>query len=45
MRSQYALAYASSNRARDGGFRKLEIKPKLKDARVQARRGYYASAK
>lgn len=44
MRSQYALAYASSSGTRDGSFRRIEIKPKEKDLHVQARRGYYASA-
>jgi VWFA-related protein len=42
MRSQYALSYSSSNPARDGSFRKLEIKTKNKDYRVQARKGYFA---
>jgi VWFA-related protein len=42
MRSQYALGYSSSNPARDGGFRKVEIKPKEKDLKVQARKGYFA---
>lgn len=44
MRSQYSLAYSSTNPNRDGAFRKIEIKPKAKDLRVQARRGYYAPA-
>lgn len=43
MRTQYALSYSSSNPARDGGFRKLEIRPKNKELRVQARKGYYAT--
>jgi VWFA-related protein len=45
MRSQYALAYSSSNPARDGAFRKLEIKPRSKDLKVQARKGYFAGGK
>lgn len=44
LRSQYALGYSTSNPAKDGGFRKLEIRPRNKDYRVQARKGYYASA-
>lgn len=44
LRSQYALAYSSSNPAKDGGFRKLEIRAKNKDLKVQARKGYYATA-
>ncbi len=43
MRNQYTLSYSSSNTNRDGGFRKLEIKVKNKELKVQARRGYYAS--
>ncbi len=43
MRNQYTLSYSSSNPNRDGGFRKLEIKVKNKELKVQARRGYYAS--
>lgn len=43
MRSQYTLAYSSTNPARDGAFRKLEIKPRNKDLKVQARKGYFAS--
>lgn len=42
MRSQYALGYAPSNAAHDGGFRKIEIKTANKDQRVQSRRGYFA---
>jgi len=43
MRSQYALAYSPTNEARDGAFRKLEIRPNDKTLKVQARKGYYAS--
>jgi VWFA-related protein len=42
MRSQYAIGYSSSNPARDGGFRKVDIKPKDKELKVQARKGYFA---
>jgi hypothetical protein len=41
MRSQYALGYVPSDRARDGKFRKLEIKLHPKALRVSARKGYY----
>ena len=44
MRSQYALAYTPLNTTRDGGFRKIEIKPKNKDLKAQARKGYFAQA-
>lgn len=42
MRSQYAISYSSSNPARDGGFRKLDIRTKNKAYKVQARKGYFA---
>jgi VWFA-related protein len=42
MRAQYALGYTPINSVRDGSFRKIEIKTKQKDLRVQARKGYYA---
>ncbi|HUQ91391.1 MAG TPA: VWA domain-containing protein [Bryobacteraceae bacterium] len=45
LRSQYSLGYSSSNPAQDGSFRKLEIKPKTKDLKVQARKGYYTGGK
>jgi VWFA-related protein len=42
MRSQYAIGYTPANPARDGSFRKLEIRPRNRDLKVQARKGYYA---
>jgi len=42
LRSQYTLGYTPTNRARDGKFRKVEVKLKDKGLKVQARRGYYA---
>lgn len=42
LRSQYSIAYAPSNQARDGSFRRVEVKTKNRDYRVQVRRGYYA---
>jgi VWFA-related protein len=42
MRSQYALAYSPPPGER-GGFRKIEIRPKQKGLKVQARKGYYAA--
>jgi VWFA-related protein len=44
MRSQYTLAYSSGNTAHDGGFRKIEIRPRDKNIRIQARRGYFAES-
>jgi VWFA-related protein len=42
MRTQYSVGYATSNPKRDGAFRKIEIRPKNKDMKIQARRGYFA---
>lgn len=42
MRSQYTLAYSPTNSARDGAFRRIEIRPRRKDLKVQARKGYFA---
>jgi VWFA-related protein len=42
MRSQYAIGYIPTNPAKDGTFRKLEIRTGNKDWKVQARKGYYA---
>jgi Ca-activated chloride channel homolog len=44
MRSQYLLAYSPSNTARDGAFRRIEVRlGGRSDARVIHRRGYYAA--
>ena len=45
LRSQYDIGYTSTNSNRDGGFRKVEVKTKQGDYKVQARSGYYAGAK
>ena len=45
VRAQYSLGYTSTDTAQDGNWRKVEIKltrPDLRDARVQARQGYFA---
>jgi VWFA-related protein len=42
MRSQYALGYTPANPAKDGAFRRLDVKTRQKDLKVQARKGYYA---
>lgn len=44
LRSQYNIGYVPTNATKDGTFRKVEIRPKTKDYRVQARAGYYATA-
>ncbi|MFI5118140.1 MAG: VWA domain-containing protein [Terriglobales bacterium] len=42
LRSQYNIGYTPTNSVRDGAFRKVEIKPKQGDYKIQARSGYYA---
>ncbi len=42
LRSQYNIGYFSSNKARDGGYRRVEIKVEEKGLGVRFRRGYYA---
>jgi VWFA-related protein len=42
LRSQYNVGYVPSNSVKDGTFRKVEIRPKGADYKVQARSGYYA---
>ena len=42
LRSQYNLGYTPTNKERDGTFRKIEIKAKDKDYKIQSRSGYYA---
>jgi VWFA-related protein len=45
LRSQYNIGYTPTNSAKDGSFRKVEIHPKEKEYKIQARNGYYAGAK
>jgi len=45
IRSQYSLAYSSTNTKQDGAWRKVEIRvtrPDLKGSKILARRGYFA---
>ena len=45
IRAQYSLGYVSTNPAFDGRWRRVQIRlvrPHLKDARIQSRRGYFA---
>jgi len=44
LRSQYNIGYTPTNTARDGSFRKVEIKSKQGDYKIQTRSGYYAIA-
>jgi VWFA-related protein len=42
LRSQYNIGYTPTNGNRDGSFRKVEIKAKGGEYKIQARAGYYA---
>jgi VWFA-related protein len=42
LRTQYNIGYTPTNNTRDGSFRKVEIKPKGGEYKIQARAGYYA---
>ena len=42
LRSQYTLAYISTNQAHDGTFRSIAIEPIPKGLQVRAKAGYYA---
>lgn len=44
MRSQYAIGYTPLNERRDGTFRRVDLRVRDKDLKVQARKGYYATA-
>jgi VWFA-related protein len=44
VRSQYYLAYRSSNEKLDGSWRKIQLNCKRKDVRLQYRGGYYAAS-
>ena len=42
LRNQYSLGYYPANQARDGKYRKIQIKVSRKDVVVRARPGYRA---
>jgi Ca-activated chloride channel family protein len=42
LKRQYALAYSSTNRARDGRWRSIQVKVRDQDLQIQTRAGYYA---
>lgn len=42
LRTQYAAAYTPTNPAKDGTFRRVEIRPRNRDYKAQVRKGYYA---
>lgn len=45
LRSQYNLGFLSTNTARDGAYRKIEIKVAEKGLRLNYRKGYYAPSR
>lgn len=42
LRSQYVLAYSSTNTKKDGTFRKIKVEVSRPEVKVLARKGYYA---
>jgi VWFA-related protein len=42
LQGQYSLAYVSNNRKKDGTYRAIEIRCKVSNVRIRARKGYYA---
>jgi VWFA-related protein len=42
LRNQYTLGYISTNTAKDGSYRRIEVKVDSTDGVVSARPGYYA---
>ena len=45
LRSQYNIGYTPTNSKLDGSYRKIQIRSKSGDYKVQARQGYYAMAR
>jgi Ca-activated chloride channel homolog len=41
IKGQYHLGYHSTNKARDGAWRKVEIRVKRPDVRIRSRKGYF----
>jgi VWFA-related protein len=44
LRHQYSIGYTPTNNKLDGSFRKVEVRPKNNEYKVQARQGYYATS-
>ena len=44
LRTQYALGYYPSNSARDGSYRKIQVRTKRKNVAIRARPGYRAGS-
>ncbi len=44
LRSQYTLGYISTNKIKDGGYRRIQVGVKALDGVISARPGYYAAS-
>jgi VWFA-related protein len=44
LQNQYSLAYTSTNSARDGAYRSIQVRCRRGEVRIRTRRGYYAPA-
>lgn len=42
IKNQFSLGYVSTNKTRDGGFRRVEVKVRRRGLKVTHRKGYYA---
>jgi VWFA-related protein len=42
IQAQYSLAYSATNKKKDGSFRSIDLRCKVRGVRVRARKGYYA---
>ena len=45
LRSQYNVGYTPTNSKQDGSYRKIQLRTKTGDYKIQARQGYYARAR
>lgn len=45
LRHRYILGYISTNPARDGKWRSVEIRTRASDIRITSRKGYFAPAR
>ncbi len=42
IQGQYSLAYSATNKKKDGSYRSIDLRCKVRGVRVRARKGYYA---
>ena len=45
LRHRYVVGYTSTNSARDGKWRSVEIRPRAAGIRITSRKGYFAPAR